>query len=378
MEYIKNITKIRLTKFIDADKKTAKSYDFVNGKLVKETNGNFWNGSFETININYTELPDFINSMVSWEFLIQGVHHSLTEGNCPEDATRLKETFPFADSPGLLCIDSDSVHKQGIQSLEELNNALGKIDPSLNNIYKVMSTSASSNISVDGKEFNGLRGVHTFIPIDTTKNNKAILEILHARSIIAGFGYAKVTISGNIIICSLVDKALCTSNQPIYEGGAIINNDSIKQDRQVETFDGDMLSAASILPLTQEEIEIFQKKSEALRASVAEEAQKVREQFQKVHSARLIEKNYQLTTTNAAHIIDRAITDYELYGQISILLETGEEVTVQQILDNPVKYHNAECAHPLDRSIRGKSIIYSNQDKPVIHTFAHGGEVFFL
>jgi hypothetical protein len=44
---------------------------------------------------------------------------------------------------------------------------------------------------------------------------------------------------------------------------------------------------------------------------------------------------------------------------------------------NPKKYHGAGCAYPLDESIFGKSIIYSDQEKPIIHTFAHGGESFF-
>ena len=50
----KEIQAINFTKFVDADKKTAKVYDLVNGELIKSVGGNFWNGSFETINIAYT------------------------------------------------------------------------------------------------------------------------------------------------------------------------------------------------------------------------------------------------------------------------------------------------------------------------------------
>ncbi|SFI39800.1 DUF5906 domain-containing protein [Nitrosomonas sp. Nm34] len=378
MKDIKNKSQITFTKFTDAEKRTAKSYDLLDGELIKIANGNFWNGSFRTININYTELPDYINSMIPGEFLIQGVHQSLSEGNCPGDATRLKKIFPFTNKPGILCIDSDSVQKMNINSLDELNDVLGKIDPCLKGAFKVMSTSASSHIFVNDQEKNGLRGVHTYIPINTTKNNKDILEILHVRSVIAGYCYPKITKAGIVKIYSLVDKALCTSNQPIFEGGAILKNDSISQKKFIETFDGNMLSTNSISPLTQEEHEIYEKITEELKGSVAEEAQKIRQQFINQSSINMREKIKNLTKSNAAAIIDHALTRHELYGQFSILLEIGEEITVQNIIDNPMKYHQMACAHPLDQSIFGKSVIYSNQDKPAIHTFAHGGETFSL
>jgi hypothetical protein len=369
---------LRFTKFIDADKKTAKIYDLVNNKLTKSTNGNFWDGSYETININPSELPDFINSLKPCEFLIQGVHQTLSNGRCPEDATRAKDTFPFAESPGLLCIDSDSVNEMGIHSLEELNDALIKIEPCLIDVMKVMSTSASSYISVDGEEINGLRGIHTFIPIDSALNNESILKTLHVRSVIAGYCYAKITKAGTIKINSLIDMALCTSNQPIFEGGAILKNERISQDRQVKTFDGNTLLAHSITPLTEEEYRAYEKRTAELKVSVEEKAKSVRQQYISKVASRMIKKSSGLERSDAATIVERAITKNELFAEFLIYLETGEEITVQDILENPKKYHGAGCAYPLDESIFGKSIIYSDQEKPIIHTFAHGGEVFLL
>ena len=84
----REIQQISFTKFVDADKKTAKAYDLANGELIKSVGGNFWNGSFETINIAYTELPTFIESMEAGEFIVQGIHQNLHSGNCPSDATR--------------------------------------------------------------------------------------------------------------------------------------------------------------------------------------------------------------------------------------------------------------------------------------------------
>ena len=100
----KEIQNISFTKFVDADKKTAKVYDLVNGELIKSVGGNFWNGSFETINIAYTELPTFIKSMEAGEFVVQGVHPTLASGICPADATRTKELFPFSSEAGVVIL----------------------------------------------------------------------------------------------------------------------------------------------------------------------------------------------------------------------------------------------------------------------------------
>ncbi|HRB97295.1 MAG TPA: DUF5906 domain-containing protein [Nitrosomonas sp.] len=372
-------TPIQFTVFADTNGKTAKSYDLSEDvKLIKGPQGNFWEGKFWRAEILPSEILNLLQSMNPGSFITQGVHQSLLEGSCPEDITRTKEAFPFSEKPGLLCIDTDAANRLGINSIKELNDALEKIEPDLKNILKVMSPSASSYISVNGKEENGLRGVHTFIPIDTTINNKPILEALHVRSVIAGFAYPKVTKAGTIKINSLIDKALCTSNQPIFEGGAILKNDAITQKRVIQSFEGEVLNADLISTLTEREIHDYEEKCKQLEAEVKKEAEKIRLQFKKKTSKKLIEKNNSLTEKQAGEIVNQAIHNSRLNGEYLIFLESGEEVSVREILDNPIKYHELPCAHPLDNEIMGKSIIYSNQDKPLIYSFAHGGETFFL
>ena len=97
-----NNTNISFTKFVDADKKSCKSYGLVNAVLTKSTAGNFYNGTFETMNIPHNQLPNYVLSMVHGEFVTQGIHEILTSGECPKDATRAKELFPFTDKAGLL------------------------------------------------------------------------------------------------------------------------------------------------------------------------------------------------------------------------------------------------------------------------------------
>ncbi|MCX7102290.1 MAG: hypothetical protein NTX38_12625, partial [Methylobacter sp.] len=154
---------IHFTKFVDSEKKTAKSYGIVDGKLVKAAFGNFFKGSFETASIPYGDLPDYIGAMVPGEFIVQGIHQTLASGSCPGDATRAKALFPFSERAGVLVIDTDSIDKfTGIDSLDDLISALNTIEPALTPAMKYCASSASSYIEYAGIN-SGLRGVHTYI-----------------------------------------------------------------------------------------------------------------------------------------------------------------------------------------------------------------------
>ena len=270
MKQDKEIQTIVFTKFIDADKKTAKTYNLVNGELTKSIGGNFCNGSFETIKIAYTELPTFIESMEAGEFIVQGLHQTLALGHCPTNATRTKELFPFSSDAGVVIIDTDSMNMfNGIDSLDGLIAALVKIEPALESVMKFCSSSASSFVEYNGIN-SGLRGVHTYFPISSSIDNKTIIEALHMRSVNAGFAYPKITKSGSIKINSLVDTALKTSNQPVFEGGAILNEAAITQIPEFKLYEGGVLDVSSIKPLTNAERTKYTEAVERLKASVLE------------------------------------------------------------------------------------------------------------
>lgn len=372
-----NNTTISFTQFVDADKKSCKSYGLVDGVITKSTAGNFYKGTFETINIPHTQLPNYIISRRPGEFIVQGLHESLALGNCPEDATRAKELFPFADKAGLLVIDTDSMDQYGgVSGYDDLMAVLHRIEPAFSSAMKFCISSASSYVEYNGVN-SGLRGVHTYIPIDTAKNNRTIIEILHIRSVLAGHGYPMITLSGSVKINSLIDTALKTANQPVFEGGALLNHPAITQVQQHKTYEGGLLEANAIKPLTDCERDNYTLIAARLKGSVADQAEVIRSVYLKDKCIAIKEKFPDLSDKQALNIAKKSVLNNDLYGQFTIQLETGEAVTVQHILNNREKYHGVACVHPLE-DIVGKTAIYSNQDKPLIHTFAHGEENYYL
>ena len=368
---------ISFTKFTDTDKKTAKCFDVVDDKVEKSTCGSFWHGEYQTITLPYDQLPDYIKSMSGGEFIVQGVNQTLTSGKCPDDATRSKELFPFSRSAGVMCIDTDSINKfKGINNLEDLHHTFHRIEPNLKPAFKFSSSSASSYVEYKGVN-SGLKGVHTFIPIDNASYIPRVLECLHVRCVNAGYGYALITKDGKILIRSLVDMALKTSNQPIFEGGAIIKNPAITQHRSFNAYLGYMLKSASIPALSEAEWVTFSATVKALTEAVAEEAAEVKKHYILDKTQEMQQCLTNMKSKNVAYLVESAING-DLYGQTVILLDTGEEVTVQTILDNPTNYHGKGCADPINNSIFGKSIIYTDKEQAVIHSFAKGGGVFKL
>lgn len=371
------IHSISFSKFVDIDKKTAKSYDVVDGQLDKSTCGSFWNGSYDTITLPYNQLPNFIESMTAGEFIVQGIHQTINSGNCPADATRAKDLFPFSDSEGLMCIDTDSINKfMGIINLDDVIAAFNRIESALEPVFKFCSTSASSFVEYNGIN-SGLKGLHTFMPIDKASAIPRVLECLHVRAVNAGYVYPLITKDGKILIRSLVDMALKTSNQPIFEGGAIMKNPAITQDRAFKLYEGGLLQSSDIKPLSNSERSKFAATVKLLTDSMVDEAALIKQRYIQDKAEEIKQNTPDIKDKHVRYLITEAINGV-LYGHHSIVLDSRKEVTVQTILENPADYHGKGCADPLDNNIFGKSIIYTDKDQAVIHSFAKGGGTFKL
>ena len=222
---------IRFTKFHAPG--MAKSFAEVDGGLTKIPAANFSVGTFETISVKTVdELKAFIENLRPGDFLTAGIHQTLTSGNCGpggSDIHRTKEMFPFAaGSPGLLTIDSDSLDKLGLSDMNSYATALEKL---VGDADYVLSPSASSEIAHNGI-VGPTKGIHAFLFIEDAAAIPEALETLHKRSVAIGYARPLIIKDGKILTRSLVDTAMKTSNQPCFEGGAILGA-GIMQAREV-------------------------------------------------------------------------------------------------------------------------------------------------
>lgn len=349
----------------------AKGYDIKNNELIKIDAGNFYQGSFETITISPVELSTVLKNLKQGQFLTAGVHKTLNVGQCPKDASRTTEEFVFPDGEGLLIIDGDSLQELGIDTVDDFVSKIKSLDKALEDVELVCSPSASSNIIFNAND-SGLRGIHSFMAVDNARAIPEILDTLHKRAVIAGFGRAQVTANGRVLIKSLVDLAMKSSNQPCYEGGARLLNRNITQQRDIATYAGGILISSALAPITDADASAFLNICNSLKNSVQEQADSTRTAWTTKRVDEMVAKG--LTESNAEHLIKCVFDGGDLYGEIIIHTDRFGEVSVDEILANPAKYHEQTCADPLDPEYgQNKAKIYSKQDKPCINSMAHGG-----
>jgi len=207
------MTQATFTVFTGSKNTVAKGYDVESGVLTKVAADNFYNGTYEAVDAKPEELIGIIKSIKQGQFITAGVHQSLGAGTCPADACRTADAFKLPDGAGLLIIDGDSLSDFSITSANKSVKKLRSLDPAMKTALIVTSPSASSGIKYKGSD-SGLKGMHSYMVADDAKAMPAILENLHKRSVLAGLARAQITSNGLILIKSMVDLAMKSSNQP--------------------------------------------------------------------------------------------------------------------------------------------------------------------
>lgn len=379
IEVIEEKDNIAFTWFKDKTSKCAKSYDVVDGKLVKGGFSNFYNGEFTAAFENRKDLKRIIELTQTGQFIIAGVHPDKDRGTCGADFGRKKENFPFQDIPSLLIIDTDNADKFGIKTFQDTIDLLKLIEPVLENVQMVCSPSASSNIVYNGVD-SGLRGVHSFIPISSGLEITRVIEILHKRSVIEGFGFAMITESGSVLIKSLVDTAMKTSNQICLEGGANLKSPLITQERTIVEFEGGVLDASKIKPLTALEQAKFDDISTKLKKDAEPQALIKHAEWRVVRGAEMRVSNRERYKNMSEEEIQADINkslDKALGGKLDndFVIHTVNfgQVSVGEILADKAKFKDVVCSDPIEPFYKKDAAkIWVNDDGSVnISSLAH-------
>ena len=359
----------------------AKRYELVDGVAVKKHADTFKTGTYETVNfISMAAFAGFIESLKPGDFITAGINQTQPSGQCGLgvfEIHRTKQTFPFAlGEPGVMVLDSDGLPKFGIKTIKEYEDAIEQL---IGKADYVTSPSASSGIYVNGAG-GELKGIHTFCFIEDASLIPDALLALHKRSILLGYAYPRITKAGTVLVRSIVDLAMKTSNQPCYEGGAILSEGVIQERKIIYTQSGDTPNFIKIVPLTPEEEAELEKRTSELIDSVKDDADRVRVAWREAYGKTLLANGYR--PDKVGQILDAALSGDRpvLEGDFGIHTDKFGIKTVRELLSDRKKYHEETCADPLDPDDGvGKAKIYTlNTGSPAINSFAHGGSVYIL
>lgn len=307
---------------------------------------------------------------------------SLLMGNLGDGkwCSRSKKGFPFPERDALLAIDTDNIEDfPALQTPEDVVDVLAQLGLDAD---CGASPSGSSYLEWPGGK-RGLRGLHTFYSIDKGAEVPRVLDTLHKRAWLAGYGLIVVGSDGKLHERSIVDRALASGNQPIFEFGAVLLDKRIQQPRKVSPFRGQhrQVVAAGILPLTEEQDAQYKALVALAKAEKQGDAEKATEAWIERRTAALPEAERE--AARAALLQQRDAKHKDLPPGFPLQLNDGGVVLVSAILADPDAWHRVTLPDPLEPEYgNAKATVFTQEQRdgrPKIISRAHGVEtVYFL
>lgn len=301
------------------------------------------------------------------------------DGTCPETGrhiiTRTNADVSFYSGPGMMVFDTD-----GIGDFDYIYGALIAAAPGLMQ-HAMLHTSSSGSriIDADGSVIRGDNGAHTFLHVMDANDIPRALEVAHKRMVLAGYARHRIAkgINAAFLNRSLVDLQLRVPSQPIFIRAHLA--EGMTQDKVYTLRPGvEMVDTRTVFPELSEGEEL------AYEGAIAQALLDMKGEMEMARAARSADAVAGLVASGMsetdARVTVQAVAGGDLGPDFQIVLSNGTIVTVEQILADPGVYHGQTCCDPSnpDRNRKTVAKIYSNQMRPMIHSFAHGGANYRL
>lgn len=302
---------------------------------------------------------------------------------------RRKEDFAAPAGRCILMLDCDTKTypdeiKERLDAQGGLWSVLKSVCPALGEAACFSRPSASSNITVDlTGDTTGPAGEHLYLIATDGRDVHSFAKRLHGRLLLEGWGWFYLTAAGSVRSRSLIDPAASSPDRIVYEADADLSEGLSQAPRAVTPLSrgaGAAFLDTSRLPeLSQEEedrleeIEARWREENAEKIAAAQAAQVEKRVTDRAAGG--VDEGY------ARQAVESAIRDGVLEGEWPIELDTGDTVTVAEILAEPAKYHGQTCADPLEPEYgggRNLAVIYTDGPRPIIYSHAHGGTSYLL
>jgi hypothetical protein len=351
----------------------------------------------ETVTATPTQFAEGLKGLNKSQALCYGVMkhgreaaHIVTKrdsanGFCfPEDRNRSGQDFEFAPLPAAFVFDGDDPKFP----LEMLQQILSEIAPAFAQAPAVTRPSTSSCIynSVTGDEVRGVTGYRLYLFIDNASLIPALVSLLKVHFWLGGHGSFKISSSGSLLERFPPDFAVYQPNHLDYCSGAVCEYPLEQRlpDPVVINPDAPFLDMAALiarLELSDQQIGQANFRKGMARDKQISPAYLVREKWITTRVQQLVTTR-KVSTELAESVVRSAVETNELQGDFELTLQTGEVVTVAQLLANSQKYHGTRCCEPLEPSYHDDNrIAYISiklGQKPYIYSHAHGGKRYKL
>lgn len=372
-----------------------KSYSLEGDRLIKKSVANMYEGGVHRVSCdNLQDFADTLETLNPNQALAYGVteaerasirtanHDDVKNGKA---IARTTKHFEYQQGRGVMMFDYDPAPDSKVLSKDELVNILCDVIPDFDKVGYVHWCSSSSHIYKDDTDLTGLKGQRLYVAVDDASDIPRAGDALQLKLWQAGYGYIMVSRAGSMLERTTFDASVYQSNRLDFAAGAYCN-DGLKQKRgKPFVHDGVSLDTLTAIPCPDDEgYLITEQAKQAAKNAIKPEADNKRIEWidttAKKHAASASDADIQTAKDNLV----KSLNNNVLMGDFVVSLKIDNqivELTIGELLDNPVKYHRAQCLDPLEPEYNNHhvcGIVYLIGSRATLYSQAHGGKSFKL
>ena len=357
------------------------------GALIKTSSAHLTKGHVRTAQVGgMEELNVLLDSLAPNQAVMYGVppvedaplvsekYLSTTEGAI----TRSDKYFSWPKGAGVMYLDYDPAEK--VLSQVELLGALFKLLPAAASCGWLWRPSASGNVydSATGKELAGLKGQHVYLAVKDATDIKRAGEALFKRAWLAGLGRIEIAKNGAQLVRGLIDSAVWQPSRLDFAAGAVCGPGLERKSPLGLISEGGLLDTKIAIPNLEpdEESRYLEVLREAKRLTLQASNEQRADHIENVAAAQGVSPEVVRARYDVAEEKGVLANDF----QVELAYDQGA-ITVEEILCNRDKYHNAICLDPLEPDYNNRhpvGKIYNDSKGTYLHSMAHGGRTFSL
>lgn len=213
----------------------AKRYTLVDGSLKKTSAGQLIRGEYEVVEVaGPMEFAGVLKRLSTKQALCYGLplcsEKKGSIASCAKartgDITRTASCFSFPDGTSVLFLDYDPPPDAKPTEAKEVWGTLITICPEFSTAPAVVVSSASGYIhnSITGEQLKGPGGWHIYIFIRDGRDIPRVINAIHERCWVAGYGRYDISAAGSLLDRSFIDTAVGQPERLDFAAGAICDS----------------------------------------------------------------------------------------------------------------------------------------------------------
>ncbi len=334
-----------------------KTFELINGEVIKTANANMSTGSFKVFQVNNVmDLDNYLNTLSSNQAIIAGIpKNNLLQGTIVPSGGELLEynvisrtnsSFTEAKtSLSMFDLDFDEsmpeIMKQ-IKSPQDLFNEMLKIIPELSEVELFIRPSSSSgifNTLTNQYVYKDSNSYHMYIAFEncTKENLNNFIEWFKRKALEVGLWYGKIYKNGSIAFKTLIDLSPITSlcSRIIFEASPTVLAPLELRPQPTEFFNKGSKLALDLSRYNPNELPDYRASFEDYKKSLAPQIEKIKSEYFEKKEKQLIENG--IEKNEAKEIVKKFLNENKISCNDFLIKADGTKINILDAILSPTR-----------------------------------------